>query len=194
MANRDFLTLYKIDEKRLKDYFERMKLSYKESEFVEVVANFLINESVAKNYDVVLNVLKYIEDKLVKGKNLLDFAFEWIRANKIFLEYRKYLNSAKYPNHEIAIDDCLFMFFLDYDTVLRTLLKEDVKEFEISFLYATMFNQAEFEEFDLELEIEKHKIINPTIFEGSQRLNTNIFTLKVGLSHIIKEDYEKGRK
>ena len=123
----------------------------------------------------------------------MDFSFEWIRADKIRLEYKKYLIRAQYEsdNLTLAVDDCIFRFFLYYDEYIRKLFKEDIQEFEISALYETFFMQQDGDqEFNFENTLDKHKIKVPTFFDGTKRVNTNIITLREGLSEIIISDYK----
>jgi len=192
MENLDISQVFKIEEKRLLKFFERMKRTYSDSSLVEIVAKFLENEAIASDSERTREILKYYEGKLEEGKSLKDFAFEWIRAHKIFREYRKHLNSANYPSYEIAIDDCIFLFFLKYDSILRDLFTPEIKEFEVSLLYDLFFNSENLEDLDFDFLIEKHKVKCPTVYEGNERVKTRIYTLQQGLGEIILSEYEKG--
>lgn len=192
MDEDDFTEIYKIDRDRLYSYYERIKNQSLYKSEVKIVAKFLINRSVGNKIDDVFNVLSYFKDKIIEGKDVLDLAFEWIRAQKIRLEYKKYLIRTQYPNDDIdlAIDDCIILFFLEYDKYIRDLLKNDIKEYEISALIETFFNPFEMKTYDLENILKKHEGKVPTIYKENKREPTNIMTLRSGLSGIIKMDYD----
>jgi len=94
--------VYKIDKERLLNYYNRIKNQNKEALLIGNITTFLNNQSIGSSYEEVFNTLKFFEDKLAKGKGLLDLAFEWIRAHKIRLEYKKYLIRAQYPNNDLC--------------------------------------------------------------------------------------------
>ncbi len=190
----DLSQIYKIEEERLLKFYERMRRTYSDASMIDIIIKFLENEAIASDSDRTKEILKYYEEKLMEGKSLKNFAFEWIRAHKIFREYRKYLNSSNYPSYEVAIDDCIFLFFLNYDSIVRDLFTNDIKEFEISLLYDLFFNLENLEDLDFDIIIEKHKIKCPTVYEGTERIKTKIYTLQQGLSEIIFSEYEKGLK
>jgi hypothetical protein len=142
MEGIEFENVYKIDKARLSKYYERIKSQNKELLAIENITNFLVNQSIGSSFDEVFSTLNYFEDKIVERKNLLDLAFEWIRAQKIRLEYKKYLIRAQYPNNDLslAVDDCIYRFFLDYDNYIRKLFKTEVREHNFSALYDIFFS------------------------------------------------------
>jgi len=120
----EFENKYKIDKERLISYYNRIKRQSKDQDQLSMIAKFLFNQSIGSSYEELYDILLYFKDKIIIGKSLLDFAIEWIRAQKIRLEYKKYLIRAQYPqnNLALAIDDCIFRFFLDInidDILLR---------------------------------------------------------------------------
>lgn len=191
MEETEFTQQYKIDEMRLRGYYDRIKKQFSDREPIEIVAKFLNNQSIGTSIAEITQVLMYYQEKLAKGNNILKFAFEWIRANEIRLKYKKYLIMAKYPHGDLAlaIDDCISRFFLDYDEYIRTIF-DDIAEHEISALYQIFFSPYETENFQLEdiLEWQQDKV--PTIMEGYKRIVTRIITLRSGLSQLIIMDYE----
>jgi len=191
MEEAELLQLYKIDEERLRGYYERIKKQFSDRDPVEIVAKFLNNQSIGTSIAEITQVLLYYQKLLAKGNTLLKFAFEWIRANEIRLKYKKYLITAKYPNKDLAlaIDDCISRFFLDYDKYIRVFF-DDIAEYEISALYQIFFSPYETKNFQLEdiLEWQQDKV--PTFMEGYKRVNTRIITLRSGLSQLIIMDYE----
>ncbi len=125
---------YKIDKERLISYYSRIKRQFKDQDQLSMIAKFLVNQSIGSSYEDIYGILLYFKDKIINGKGLLDFAIEWIRAQKIRLEYKKYLIRAQYPqnNLALAIDDCIFRFFLDIDKYLRTLMKKTFKNITLA--------------------------------------------------------------
>ena len=191
MEEIDFEELYKIEKDKLLRYYERIKNQFKFSEPIQIVAKFLINQSIGSNLTDVHETLTYFYDKLAEGKKILDLAFEWIRAQKIRLEYKKYLIRAQYPNDSLslAVDDCLFKFFLQYDNFMRNLLKKDVREHNFSALYEIFFSPYESKNLNIKDILERHIDNVPTHFQGIEKINTNIVILRSGLSVIIVKDY-----
>ncbi|MEJ2249125.1 MAG: hypothetical protein P8Y70_03830 [Candidatus Lokiarchaeota archaeon] len=187
----DFDELYKIDEERLKDQYYRIKKFNSDLGEIEVISKFLLNQSVGTSLDSLIPILSYFENKMAKDKELLSFALEWIRAIKIRFEYKKYLANAQFNNYKLAVDDCIFLFFLKYDNYIRNLFFDGIKEFEISTLYEIFYSPILSPNFDIQIILEKHKLQVPTIFYESKRINTNIITLRSGLSEIIEKDYNK---
>ncbi|MFX1257283.1 MAG: hypothetical protein ACFFAN_05465 [Promethearchaeota archaeon] len=182
--------IYKIDEARLYKYYKRIKNQSNSLDPPQIVAKFLNNLSIGNSINEVFCVLNYYNSKI--RKSLIDFAFEWIRAQKIRLEYKKHLMNTQFPTNELAVDDCIFLFFLNYDKYIRTILNTDIKEFEISALYESFFlNSFESKALKIENIIEKHKNKVPTIFREAERINTHIITLRSGLSEIIEKDYQE---
>ncbi|UCD01730.1 MAG: hypothetical protein JSV23_01525 [Promethearchaeota archaeon] len=184
--------VYKIDKDKLLRYYDRIQNQFKSSGPIQIITKFLINQSIGSNYSDVYDVLIYFRDKLKEGKKILDFAFEWIRAQKIRLEYKKYLIRAQYPfdNLLLAVDDCIFKFFLEYDTFIRKLLKKDIQEHNFSALYEIFFSPYESKNLNIQDILERHIDNIPTQFQGLEKINTNIIVLRSGLSNIIVKDYE----
>ncbi len=192
MQNIEFEQLYKIDKNRLINYYERIKKNNLNQPKIQVVAKFLINQSIGSSYEDVLKILNYYENKIIVGKDILDLAFEWIRCQKIRLEYKKYLIRAQYQNNNLslAVDDCIFHFFLEYDNHLRKLLKNDIYEHEIASLTEVFFVPYQTSDINIAKSIKMNEERVSTVLEGNLKLNTNIITLRSALSQIIVHDYE----
>ena len=184
--------VYKIEKDKLLRYYDRIQNQFKSSGPIQIVTKFLINQSIGSSYSDVYDTLVYFRDKLAEGTELLDLAFEWIRAQKIRLEYKKYLIRAQYAynNLSLAVDDCIFQFFLDYDKYIRNILKEDIKEHNFSALYEIFFSPYDAKNLNIKEILERHIDNVPTHFEGTDKINTNIVILRSGLSNIIVKDYE----
>jgi len=188
-----FENRYKIDKERLISYYSRIKRQFKEDQDqLSMIAKFLVNQSIGSSYDDIYGILLYFKDKIKIGKSLLDFAIEWIRAQKIRLEYKKYLIRAQYPqnNLALAIDDCIFRFFLDIDTYLRTLIKDDIQEYNFSALYEIFFSPYDTKNLNIDDILLRHMHNVPTHFQGSKKINVNIIILRSALSNLIVKDYE----
>ncbi|MBY8980305.1 MAG: hypothetical protein KGD72_07930 [Candidatus Lokiarchaeota archaeon] len=183
---------YKIDKERLISYYSRIKRQFKDQDQLSMIAKFLVNQSIGSSYDDIYGILLYFKDKIVNGKSLLDFAIEWIRAQKIRLEYKKYLIRAQYPqnNLALAIDDCIFRFFLDIDKYLRTLLKKKIQEYNFSALYEIFFSPYDTKNLNIEDILLRHMHNVPTHFQGSMKINVNVIILRSALSNLIVKDYE----
>ncbi len=190
MENVNIEEIYKIDKERLLGYYNRIKNQFKFLEPTQIIAKFLINRSIGSND--VFDTLLYFKDKLADGKELLDLAFEWIRAQKIRLEYKKYLIRAQYPhnNLSLAVDDCIFKFFLEYDKYIRNLLKEDIREHNLSVLYEIFFSPYESKNLNIQDILERHIDKVHTHHHEMEKINTNIIVLRSGLSIIVVKDYE----
>ncbi|KKM83938.1 hypothetical protein LCGC14_1304230 [marine sediment metagenome] len=188
----DFEKLYKIDREKILRYYDRLKNQLKNSSPVQIVARFLINQSIGSGYQEVYDTLLYFRDKIEEDKELLDLAFEWIRAQKIRLEYKKYLIRAQYPlnNLSLAVDDCIFRFFLEYDKHIRKLLKKDISEYNFSTLYEIFFSPYESKNLHVRDILERHIDKVPTHYQGVEKIDTNIIILRSGFSVIIVKDYE----
>jgi hypothetical protein len=158
---------------------------------MEIIAKFLYNQSVGSSINQISEILNYFQNKLSKNKELLDFAFEWIRANKIRLEYKKYITLDDYNTYNIALDDCIFLFFLKYDEFLSALFEESMKEYEFCSLYQIFFNPNQSNPAFLITLLEKNKVRVPTIIVNGEKINTKIHTLREGLSEMIKADYNE---
>ncbi len=145
MEEPNFEKLYRIERDKLLRYYERLKSLYKNLGPIQLIGRFLINQSTGSSYNDVYETLLYFRDKIADDRELLDLAFEWIIAQKIRLEYKKYLIRAQYPynNLSLAVDDCIFKFFLEYDRYLRKLFKEDIREYNFSALYEIFFSPYE---------------------------------------------------
>lgn len=194
MDKTEFIETYKIEEEKLYNYYERTKKQYENLPPIQQVVKFLVNNQlIGISFEDVLSILEYYEKKIVEENDILKFAFEWIRARKIRFEYKKYLSNAQYQNYELAVDDCIFRFFLDYDEFIRKFLKQDIKEFEISMLYEILFSPDDVKNLNLQYILEWHKINVPAIFKGTEKINTNLITLRLGLSRVIKNDFEKSK-
>ncbi|MCK4286647.1 MAG: hypothetical protein KAX18_10620 [Candidatus Lokiarchaeota archaeon] len=192
MEQKNFEKLYKIEEDKLLRYYERLRNQFKNLGPSQIVARFLINQSIGSSYNDVYETLLYFRDKIAEGKELLNLAFEWIRAQKIRLEYKKYLIRAQYPynNLSLAVDDCIFRFFIEYDKYIRKLLKDDIREYNFSALYEIFFSPYESKNLNIKDILERHIHNVPTHFQGMEKINTNIIILRSGLSVIIVKDYE----
>ncbi len=191
MEDIEFERRYKIDKERLLKYYERIENYGKGKGSIAHISNFLINQSIGSSFEEVFDTLKYYEDKIVEGQELLDLALEWIRAQKIRLEYKKYLIRAQYPTNELrlAVDDCIYRFFLSYDNYIRKLFKKEIREHNFSALYEIFFNTFDEKSLIIEDIVQKHIHNIPSHYYGSNKINTNIMTLRQGLSNIIVKDY-----
>jgi hypothetical protein len=187
-----FEKLYKIEKDKLLRYYKRLRNQFKNLGPSQIVARFLINQSIGSSYNDVYETLLYFRDKIAEGKELLDLGFEWIRSQKIRLEYKKYLIRAQYPsnNLSLAVDDCIFRFFLEYDRYIRNLLKKDIREYNFSALYEIFFSPYESKNLNIKDILERHIHNVPTHFQGMEKINTNVIILRSGLSVIIVKDYE----
>jgi len=192
MEKSNFVLQYKIEKSKLLRYYERLRNQFKNLDPSQVVARFLINQSTGSSYDDVYETLLYFKDKIAEGEKLLNLAFEWIRAQKIRLEYKKYIIRAQYPQNDLslAVDDCIFRFFLEYDIYIRKLLKDDIREYNFSALYEIFFSPYESKNLNIKDILERHIHNVPTHFQGMEKINTNIIILRSGLSVIIVKDYE----
>jgi len=188
----EFENRYKIDKERLISYYNRIKRQVKDQDQLSMIAKFLFNQSIGSSYDDIYGILLYFKDKIKIGKSLLDFAIEWIRAQKIRLEYKKYLIRAQYPqnNLALAIDDCIFRFFLDSDKYLRMLIKENIQEYSFSALYEIFFSPYDTKNLNIDDILVRHMHNIPTHFQGSNKINVNIIILRSALSNLIVKDYE----
>ena len=192
MEELDFKQVYNIEKDKILRYYERLKNQFKNLSPIQLTARFLVNQSIGSDYKEVYDTLLYFRDKIAESKELLDLAFEWIRAQKIRLEYKKYLVRAQYPfnNLSLAIDDCIFRFFLKYDKYIRKILKVDIREYNFSALYEIFFSPYDSKNLNIKDILERHIDKVPTHFQGLEKLNTNIIVLRSGLSVIIVKDYE----
>jgi hypothetical protein len=183
---------YKIDKERLISYYNRIKRQVKDQDQLSMVTKFLVNQSIGSSYDDIYGILLYFKDKIINGKSLLDFAIEWIRAQKIRLEYKKYLIRAQYPQNDLAlaIDDCIFRFFLDIDKYLRTLIKKNIQEYSFSALYEIFFSPYDTKNLNIDDILLRHMHNVPTHFQGSNKISVNIIILRSALSNLIVKDYE----
>ncbi len=188
----EFENRYKIDKERLISYYNRIKRQFKDQDQLSMIAKFLFNQSIGSSYEDNYGILLYFKDKITIEKSLLDFAIEWIRAQKIRLEYKKYLIRAQYPenNLALAIDDCIFRFFLDIDKYLRTLMKKNIQEYNFSALYEIFFSPYDTKNLNIEDILIRHMHNVPTHFQGSNKINVNTIILRSALSNIIVKDYE----
>ena len=186
----EFIQIFRIDKERLNSYYERIKNQFHGFTPIQIMAKFLNGQSIGSSmYDVII-VLEYYINKIIEDKNLLDFSFEWIRAKQIRFHYTKFLANAQFPDYETAVDTSVFLFFQRYDAILRPLFKKEIKEYEISSLYEVFFSPMEII-LDFNKILEKQKNFVPTIFRESERLDIRYYTLRSGLTDIIKNDFEK---
>jgi hypothetical protein len=192
MEEIQFNKLYNFDKERLYSNFERIQNLYKDLKSAEIITKFLFNQSIGGSINEISDTLKYYQKKLFKDKGLLDFAFEWIRAYKIRLEYKRYINLKSYKEYTIALDDAIFLFFLRYDEYLRTLFEDTMEEYEFSTLYRIFFTPKQSNPINLTTLLEKYKEKVPTIIIDGEKIDTKVFTLREGLSDMIKEDYHEG--
>jgi hypothetical protein len=186
-----FNKLYTIDKERLYSNFQRIQNLNKNLDSTEIITKFLDNQSIGTPMDQISEILIYFQDKLSKDTELLDFAFEWIRANKIRLEYKKYITLNDYKSYTTALDDTIFLFFLKYDENLRHLFNSNLEEYEFSMLYQIFFSSKPSEFINLTALRDKNKAKVPTIIIHGKKIKTTIQTLRVGLSDMIKNDYNE---
>jgi hypothetical protein len=182
--------IYKLDKQRLYDFYERIKKGYRDLSEIEIAAKFLVSQSIGPSESEIKKILKFFQKKGFLGWNLLDFMFEWVRAQKIRLEYKRYMILQEYPEEDIklAIDDSISHFFLDYDKYLRDLIKKDIPKYLFAVIYNIFFYDYENKGFDF-LEILKQckEEIPPRLFNNN---HNNIIILRIGLKEIIKKDYQ----
>lgn len=179
------------------DNFKRIQKQFSKPDENEsqIVANWLHKfQSIGRSYLEVLSVLEYYEAYLKEEFTSLDLGFEWIRCQKIRLEYKKYLIRAQYPddNIELAVDDCLYRFFMEYNSLIRNLFLDDIHESELSALYEIFFSPFEGKKIDNILKfVDTHTKLCPTIYIEENKFDTSIYTLRVGLGKLILIDYQK---
>ena len=189
--------LYKIKRKRLLDNYlitENILKSTQKNK-VEIIAQWLVdNQSAGSSQESNVEIINYYSKYLKKDKTLLDFAIEWIRAQKIRSGYILHLIKTHFPgdNTNLAIDYFISSFFLKYNIILRDLFIDTIQEYELSALLEILFASEREQNFIFENHMEKHKNNPqcPTLFKGSERIDTSILTLRSGLANIIKRDYE----
>lgn len=186
-----FNQLFKIDKKRLLGTYERINHMFEKLEPIEIIAKFLQNQSVGFTPDRIIDILNFYAPMIIKNKTLLDFAFEWIRANKIRFDYKKFINLGTYKDPNSAIDDTIFLFFLDYDKYIREFFTENISEIEICVLYEIFFNPNQVDSTNIETFLRKNELRVHTVFKGGKKIDTNIFTLREGLSSMIKRDFNE---
>ncbi|MFX1431246.1 MAG: hypothetical protein ACFFCY_13865 [Promethearchaeota archaeon] len=192
MEEIQFNKLYSIDKDRLYSNFRRIQNLNKNLNSIEIIAKFLDNQSIGISINQISEILIYFQNKLSKDNELLDLAFEWIRANKIRLEYKKYITLNDYNAYTTALDDAISLLFLKYDEYLRSLFKFTMEEYEFSTLYQIIFNPKLSESVNLTALLEKNKANVHTIFIDGEKINTIIHTLREGLSDMIRNDYYEG--
>jgi len=192
-----FDDLYKINRERFLDNYRVTEniLKSTEKNKVKIIAQWLVdNQSVGPSQESNVEIVNYYSKYLKKDKTLLDFALEWIRAQKIRSRYMLHLIKTHFPsdNSNLVIDYFISSFFLKYNKILRNLFKDTIQEYELSALLDIIFASEREQNFIFENHIEKHKNNPqcPTLFKGSERIDTSILTLRSGLASIIKRDYE----
>jgi hypothetical protein len=186
-----FKQAFKIDDERLLWNYNRIKRMFKNSDHVKIIAKFLINQSIGLSPDRIIDILNYYKPIISKNKTLLDFAFEWVRANKIRFDYKKFINLGTYEDPNNAIDDTIFFFFLDYDEYIREFFIKNISEIEICALYEIFFNPNQVDSTNVDFFLKKNELSVHTIIKEKEKVNTNIFTLREGLSSMIKKDYNE---
>ncbi|MFW9895260.1 MAG: hypothetical protein ACFFD7_05595 [Candidatus Thorarchaeota archaeon] len=191
LGKEDFDHALRIDKERLLSYYERIKTQSSSSTPIEIISEFLVNQSIRTSTLEVVDIINHYKNKILEQKEVLDLAFEWIRAYHFRSEYKKHLIKEQYTDYYTAIDDCISLLFLDYDNYIRKIFKNDMEEFEFSALYEILFSPFDKESLDINEILEKHRIKVPTIFYNNERIVTNLFTLRSGLSDIIKKDYNE---
>lgn len=192
-----FDDLYKINRERFLDNYRVTEniLKSTEKNKVKIIAQWLVdNQSVGPSQESNVEIINYYSKYLKKDKTLLDFALEWIRAQKIRSRYMLHLIKTHFPsdNSNLVIDYFISSFFLKYNKILRDLFKDIIQEYELSALLEILFASEREQNFIFENHMEKHKNNPqcPTLFKGSERIDTSILTLRSGLANIIKRDYE----
>ena len=189
--------LYKINRERFLDNYRVTEniLKSTEKNKVKIIAQWLVdNQSVGPSQESNVEIINYYSKYLKKDKTLLDFALEWIRAQKIRSRYMLHLIKTHFPsnNSNLVIDYFISSFFLKYNKILRDIFKDTIQEYELSALLDIIFASEREQNFIFENHMEKHKNNPqcPTLFKGSERIDTSILTLRSGLANIIKRDYE----
>lgn len=189
--------LYKINRERFLDNYRITEniLKSTEKNKTKIIAQWLVdNQSVGPSQESNVEIINYYSKYLKKDKTLLDFALEWIRAQKIRSRYMLHLIKTHFPsnNSNLVIDYFISSFFLKYNKILRDIFKDTIQEYELSALLDIIFASEREQNFIFENHMEKHKNNPqcPTLFKGSERIDTSILTLRSGLASIIKRDYE----
>ena len=189
--------LYKINRERFLDNYRVTEniLKSTEKNKVKIIAQWLVdNQSVGPSQESNVEIINYYSKYLKKDKTLLDFALEWIRAQKIRSRYMLHLIKTHFPsnNSNLVIDYFISSFFFKYNKILRDIFKDTIQEYELSALLDIIFASEREQNFIFENHMEKHKNNPqcPTLFKGSERIDTSILTLRSGLASIIKRDYE----
>lgn len=191
MENYNFNHALRIDKERLLSYYERIKSQSSSLTQIEIIAEFLVNQSIRTSTLEVVEFINYYKNKIIKEKKVLDLALEWIRAYHFRSEYKKHLIKEQYKDSYTAIDDCISLFFLDYDNYIRKIFKKNMEEFEFSALYEILFSPLDKESQSINEILEKYRTKVPTIFYNNEKINTNLFTLRSGLSEVIHNDYNE---
>ena len=188
--NIDIKSLYPIDEERLSEYYERIKKKYSKKSPIEIGASFLISQSIGSNESEIIPILKYFQEKNFFGSRLIDFIFEWIRAQRIRLEYKKYLIRTDYPKNseKLAIDDCISRFFVIYDKYIRSVIDTQMPDYILATLYSIFFrdysNKLNFSQI-----LKKYKDkLPPDLFED---ISIDAYALRLSISDIIARDYKR---
>jgi hypothetical protein len=185
----DIKSIYPIDEERLLSYYKRIEKKYSKKSPIEIGASFLISQSIGSEVSEIIPVLEYFQEKNPFGTQLIDFIFEWIRAQRIRLEYKKYLIRADYPENSemLAVDDCISRFFVNYDKYIRNITDSNISDYILGTLYSIFFwDYSKGLEFTEKLKSFKEKI-PPEMFDS---ISINAYTLRLSLSEIISNDYK----
>lgn len=187
--NINIKALYPLDKERLLEYYERLKKSYSEKSTLELGASFLISQSIGSEESEIIPVLNYFQKKNPFGTRLIDFIFEWIRAQGIRLEYKKYLIRTDYPENseKLAIDDCISRFFVIYDKYVRNLIDFPISDFILATMYSIFFRDYQ-NELDFSQILNRYKKeISPEYFDD---VSIDSYVLRLSLSKIIARDYK----
>ncbi|TFF97364.1 MAG: hypothetical protein EU547_04475 [Promethearchaeota archaeon] len=187
--NIDIKALYPIDENRLSEYYLRVKKRYSENNQFEIGARFLISQSIGTDKLEIIPILEYFEKNNPFGSKIIDFIIEWIRAQSIRLEYKKYLIRADYPedSKDLAIDDCISRFFVKYDKYVRNLVNSNTSDYILATLYFIFFFDYRSELNFTQIVADFKKEIPPKLFDD---ISINTYTLRLSLSKIIAKDYK----
>ncbi len=189
--------LYRIDKDRLLGNYRITKkiLGHTEKNEIKIVAQWLSdNQSVGPSQEGNIEIINYYNKYLKEEKNILDFALEWIRAQKIRVGYKGYLMKTRFPKNDLnlAVDYFISIIFLKYNEILRDLFKDDIQEYEISALLEILFTSKIKPDFSLTnlLKKQKNNPHCPTLYKESKKIDTSILTFRSGLASVIEKDYK----
>lgn len=184
--------IYRIDKERLVDFYERIRKGYEELSEKQKASKFLISQSIGSSEEQIQKILTFFEERNYLGLEMQDFIFEWVRAQKIRLEYKRYLILQEYPGEslELAIDDSLSTFFVEYDSYLKKFIKKTFPEYILAILYNIFFYDYENDGFDFSTILnEMERKLPSDLIPHENKIP--ILTLRIGLSNVISEDYTR---